>query len=59
MGIENPPVRTPVTEKGIITRPWRLWFQALTDVLNNTETLEVVTQASPEVKTEITYIDGA
>jgi len=58
--IENPPVRDKVLDQnGTMSRPWRFWFQALTDVLNNTVTMDIVTQAVPEVLTEITYIDGA
>lgn len=57
--IEDPPVRSKVLgEDGKMSRPWRLWFEALTNTLNNTTTLDVVTQASPEILTGITYING-
>ena len=60
MGIEQPPIRSNLTDKdGYLTRPWRDWFQFLTDAINNTETITVVTQVSPELTEEITYIDGA
>ena len=60
MGIEDAPIRTPLTDKdGYLSRPWRDWLQAITNAINNTETITVVTQVSPELTSEITYVDGA
>jgi len=61
MGIEEPPIRSTVLDKGgFLTRPWRDWLQTLTDAINNTNTIDVVIQVTPTVETEeITYINGA
>lgn len=60
MLIEDPPIRSNFTDKeGYLTRPWRDWFQLLSDTINKTNTITVVTQVLPELTEEITYINGA
>jgi hypothetical protein len=59
MVLETPPTRVKMVGiDGYITRPWNEWFTRLSAALNNTETKEFVTQASPEIKDTITYILG-